>query len=59
MGLGPLREKGMMPEQVVGELAASCGLIQKGENISAKELAQRYRNSAIPLQNSAFSLSFK
>ena len=57
MGLDPLRAKGMTPEQVVGELAVSCGLVKAGEKISAKDLAQRYSDSAIPLQNSAFSLS--
>lgn len=38
MGLDPLRNKEMRPEQVVGELAASCGLIENGKRVSAKEL---------------------
>ncbi|GAC1454803.1 MAG: tRNA glutamyl-Q(34) synthetase GluQRS [Ktedonobacteraceae bacterium] len=42
MGLDPLRDKGMTPEQVVGELAASYGLVEKSSVISAKELAQHY-----------------
>ena len=57
MGLDPLRTRGMTPEQVVGKLAASCGLIEKDEKISAIELAQRYKDRAIPLQNGLFSLS--
>ncbi len=57
MGLDPLRTRGMTPEQVVGKLAASCGLVEKGDKINAKELVQQYYNSAIPLQNGAFSLS--
>ncbi len=40
MGLDPLRDKGTTPEQVVGELAASCGLVEKGERVSAKELVR-------------------
>ncbi len=56
MGLDPLRAKGMTPEQVVSELAASCGLMKRGEKISAKELVERYFDAAIPLQNRPFSL---
>ena len=57
MGLDPLQAKGMTPEQVVGELAASCGLVKAGEKISAKDLTQQYSDSAMPLQNGVFSLS--
>jgi glutamyl-tRNA synthetase len=42
MGLDPLRAAGMTPQQVVGQLAASCGLVRQGEEISAKELVRRY-----------------
>ncbi len=56
MGLDPLRARGMRPEQVVGELAASCGLIKRGEQVSSKELVERYVDSALPLQSSLFSL---
>ena len=59
MGLDSLRARGMTPEQVVSKLAASCGLIKKGDEINAKELVQQYYNSAIPLQNGAFSLSLQ
>jgi glutamyl-tRNA synthetase len=42
MGLEPLRTAGMTPAQVIGQLAASCGLVEQGECISAMGLAQRY-----------------
>ncbi len=44
-GLEPLRAGGATPEQIVGQLAASCGLAEPGESISAPQLAQRYRGS--------------
>ncbi len=37
-GVGALREAGFSPEQVLGALAASCGLCQPGEAVSAREL---------------------
>ncbi len=42
-GLEPLRSAGATPEQVVGQMAAECGLVDRGEQLSAGELAQRYR----------------
>ncbi|GAC1406021.1 MAG: tRNA glutamyl-Q(34) synthetase GluQRS [Ktedonobacteraceae bacterium] len=33
MGLDPLRARGMTPEQVVGELAASCGMVERDKQI--------------------------
>jgi len=42
-GLEPLRANGVTPSQVVGQMAAECGLVDKGEQLSAGELAQRYR----------------
>lgn len=57
MRLDPLRARGMTPEQVVGELAASCGLIEKRGLVNVRKLAQQYQNTAMPLQNGAFSLS--
>ena len=59
MGLDPLRLKGMRPEHIVGELAASCGLVERGELVSANELVKRYQDVAIPLQNGSFSLSLE
>lgn len=42
-GLAPLRDAGMSAEQVVGQLAASCGLAETDTAIRPIELAQRYR----------------
>jgi glutamyl-tRNA synthetase len=44
-GLEPLRAAGATPEQVVGRLAAECGLAERGEQVSAGELAQRFRQN--------------
>lgn len=41
-GLEPLRAAGAMPARVVGQLAASCGLVDEGVVISALELRARY-----------------
>lgn len=41
-GLDPLRAAGRTPEQVLGQLAASCGLVLLDHPISASELAHRY-----------------
>jgi glutamyl-tRNA synthetase len=46
MGLEPLRAAGMMPEQVIGQLVASCGLVEQGEYVSAMELTRRYHGQA-------------
>jgi glutamyl-tRNA synthetase len=40
-GLEPLRAVGATPAQVVGQLAADCGLADRGEQLNASELAQR------------------
>ena len=42
-GLEPLRSAGATPEQIVGQLVADCGLVKRGEQMSASELAQRYK----------------
>jgi glutamyl-tRNA synthetase len=44
-GLEALRAAGASPARVVGELAASCGLVEAGAQISAKELAEQYRGA--------------
>ena len=49
MGLEPLRDKGMAPEQVVGELASSCGLVERGERLSAKELVRSTQENRLSL----------
>lgn len=41
-GLEPLRAAGVSPTQVVGRLAADCGLVERGEDISANGLIHRY-----------------
>jgi glutamyl-tRNA synthetase len=40
MGLEPLRAAGLSPAQVIGQLAASCGFLQRGTPITPKELLQ-------------------
>ncbi len=45
MGLAPLREQGAAPEQIVGQLAASCGLVAGGTQLSAEELLRVSKNS--------------
>ena len=42
-GLEPLRAKGVTPAQIVGQMAAECGLVDRGEELSARELVKRYR----------------
>ncbi len=37
-GVGALRAAGIAPERVVGALAASCGLCERGETLSARDL---------------------
>jgi glutamyl-tRNA synthetase len=51
-GLEPLCAAGVTPAQVVGQLAASCGLVEEGVAISAPELKQRYTNEGIDLISS-------
>ena len=41
-GLEPLRAAGATPARVVGQLAASCGLVEGGAEISVIELKERY-----------------
>ena len=44
-GLAPLRANGTTPEQIIGQLSSSCGLVEPGEAISATRLAERYQQS--------------
>ncbi len=48
-GLEPLRAAGVTPAQIVGQLAAECGLVDRGEELSAGELAKRYRHQGYGL----------
>lgn len=41
-GLDPLREVGATPEAIIGQLAASCGLVESGTTISPNELVRSY-----------------
>ena len=42
-GLEPLRSAGVTPEQVVGQMALECGLVDRMEELSAEKLVKRYR----------------
>lgn len=54
-GLEPLRARGVTPQQVIAQLAASCGLVTTGEAISAVELARRYRGSGCDIMRKALT----
>lgn len=41
-GLAPLRAAGMTPEQIIGQLATSCGLLDTDRTLSPKALTQQY-----------------
>ncbi len=51
-GLEPLRAAGATPTQIVGQLAADCGLVDRGERLSASELAQRYQGREYDIMRS-------
>jgi len=53
-GLEPLRVEGITPEQVIGQMAAECGLVYRGEKLSAWELAQRYKQKGYGIMRSIF-----
>jgi glutamyl-tRNA synthetase len=44
-GLEPLRAAGVSSIQVVGRLAADCGLVDRGEDIGANGLVDRYQGN--------------
>ena len=53
MGLDPLRATGTTPQQIIGQLASSCGLIEQDKAISTQELVRRYsKNAACTLVDS-------
>jgi glutamyl-tRNA synthetase len=54
-GIEPLRAAGATPEQVVGQLAADCGLVDQGEQLSARALAQRYQQKGYDIMRSKLS----
>jgi glutamyl-tRNA synthetase len=51
-GLEPLRAAGATPAQVVGLIAADCGLVEKGEQLTASELAQQYNQNGYDIMRS-------
>ncbi len=51
-GLEPLRAAGATPAQVVGLIAADCGLVEKGEQLTASELAQQYNQKGYDIMRS-------
>lgn len=54
-GLAPLQSGGASPAQVVGQLAASCGLAEPGEQINAARLSERYRESRYDIMQTILS----
>src|SRR6266496_1507029 len=51
-GLEPLRALGATPVQIVGQMAADCGLVDRGEQLSASELAQQYKHQRYDIMRS-------
>lgn len=54
-GLAPLRAAGLRPGEVIGQLAASCGLSKSGEAIDAPQLVQRYAGSGCDIMQTKLS----
>jgi len=54
-GLAPLRAAGLTPGEVIGQLAASCGLSEPGEAIDALKLMQRYAGSRCDIMRTKLS----
>ena len=55
LGLDPLRERGARPEDVLGMLAASCGLWPQGEPASLDELLAAFAPERIRMETAAQS----
>jgi glutamyl-tRNA synthetase len=51
-GLDPLREAGTTPQEIIGQLAASCGLVESGTTSSPNELVQSYASSSYDIMRS-------
>ena len=56
-GLQPLRAAGLTPSQIVGQLAATCGLVNPGETISTAELSQRYNQRGYDIMPSSYKFN--
>jgi len=48
VSLGELRARGVPAERVVGWLAATCGLADEGEHVSARDLVSRFSVARLP-----------
>ncbi len=48
VSLADLRARGVRPERVTGWLAATCGLADEGEEVSARGLVSRFSVDALP-----------
>ena len=48
VSLGELRSRGVCPERVTGWLAATCGLVDEGEEIAARDLVPRFSIDRLP-----------
>ena len=48
VSLGELRARGAAPERVAGWLAATCGLVEEGESVSARDLVPRFSIERLP-----------
>jgi glutamyl-tRNA synthetase len=53
-GLQPLRAAGLTPSQIVGQLAATCGLVNPGKTISATELSQLYNQQGYDIMRTSY-----
>ncbi len=51
-GLEPLRAAGATPARIAGQLAADCGLAERGGQVSVGELAQRYQGEEYDIMRS-------
>jgi glutamyl-tRNA synthetase len=51
-GLDPLREAGATPKEIIGQLAASCGLVESSTTSSPNELAQFYASPSYDIMRS-------
>lgn len=55
-GLEPLHAAGYTSAQIIGQLAAGCGLVKEGESISATGLLQRYSQEGYDIMRSRLQI---
>jgi glutamyl-tRNA synthetase len=60
-GIEPLRAQGLTPMQIIGQLAASCGLVEQGIPTSPNELVRQYSQQSYGIMPAKlrFSSCFK